>query len=148
MAAADLREVTVGAEGHVPDVRDRLAEDIGVRDRDVGVARLAPARARVLATAAPRVNTLDGQRVDAEDRAGEVVLHIAVHPFHHGEDRDQEGDPHDHAQKREERFELLGPDLSQGQQDRVEYVQFTGVPMAWRSSLSTIPSRSVTSRWE
>jgi hypothetical protein len=101
LAAPDLRHVPVGAVGQVPDAGDPFSQDLGVGYGYVRVARLASPGRRVRSAATPRPDSVDGYRVDAEDRSGEVVLHIPVHPFDHGEHRDQEGHSNDHAQERE-----------------------------------------------
>jgi len=45
----------------------------------------------------------DLERVDADDRAGEALAHVGVHPLNDRDDRDQERHRDDDAEQREER---------------------------------------------
>ena len=56
------------------------------------------------------------EREHAEDRAGEVVLDVAVHPLHHGDDRDEERDADDHADQQPSDESPLDDDEHDGEQ--------------------------------
>ncbi len=52
----------------------------------------------------------EGERVHAEQFAGEIVLHVVAHPLHDRKDRDEEHHADHHAEQREEALELLHAD--------------------------------------
>src|SRR5213596_3418059 len=60
------------------------------------------------------------ERVHAEDRAGELVGHVAVHPLHDRHDGDEKHHADEHADDREGALELLRPDGLQGEADGLE----------------------------
>src|SRR4029077_20398407 len=60
------------------------------------------------------------ERVHAQDRAGELVGHIAVHALYDRHDGDEEHHADEHADDREGALELLRPDGLQGESDGLE----------------------------
>src|SRR5262249_31833534 len=72
---------------------------------------LEPFRARHV-VAEPRIPA-EREGVGAEETTGEVVLHVAAHPFPDRHDGDQEHHADHHAQQREKALELLDADLGE-----------------------------------
>src|SRR5213596_1089628 len=60
------------------------------------------------------------ERVHTEDRAGELVRHVAVHPLHDGDDGDEEHHADEHADDGKGALQLLRPDGLQGEADGLE----------------------------
>ena len=60
--------------------------------------------------------------VGADQRVGDVLLDVRVHPLDHRHDGDEEGDRDDDAEEREEASQLVGADLGERGADDVERV--------------------------
>jgi hypothetical protein len=59
-----------------------------------------------------------GEGVHPEQLRRELVLHVAAHPLHDGDDGDEEHDTDRHAEQCEEALELLHANLREGEPDR------------------------------
>jgi hypothetical protein len=65
-----------------------------------------------------RTAHLEGVRAD--DRAGDVLLHVRVHPLDHRHDGDEERHRDDDPEQREERAKLVRPELPECSEDDVD----------------------------
>src|SRR2546425_13143759 len=82
------------------------------------------------------------ERVHAEDRPCELFRHVAVHPLHYRDDRDEEHHADEHADDGEDALQLLRPDGLEGEADRFEEGHgFTLAAYSYRSA-STGSSRA------
>ena len=119
-----------GEAGGEPDrlrVRDRATNRVGVGGADARTALHALHR---LVVEQP---DLDGraphlERVRADHRAGDVLLHVRVHPLDDRHDGDEERDGDDDAEQREERAQLVGADLAKCDAQQIGQAHRDGRP--------------------
>ena len=96
----------------------RRAHDVGIRRRDLGT----PLHAQpigVLDQAEVDRQATHLERVRADQRIGDVLLDVGVHPLDDGDHRHQKGHAHDDAEQREERAKLVRSNLGERGRENV-----------------------------
>ncbi len=91
--------------------------DLDVVHPQLAVATLAAAALLVDTAGGDLLPAHDRERIDPEERAREVLANVRVHPLDERDHGDQERDADADPEQREERLQLLRPNLLERESD-------------------------------